>query len=68
MGDIEIKECFSCGKKGFSKNEIGLNKKILGREIRQFYCLNCLAEYLEVSTEELLDKVEEFKEQGCTLF
>lgn len=60
--------CFACGKKQLHKDEIGLNKKMLGRDIKQFYCLECFAEYLDVTTEELLAKVEEFKEQGCTLF
>lgn len=32
------------------------------------YCLSCLAERLEVTEEELVDKIEEFKEEGCTLF
>jgi len=30
--------------------------------------LICLADYLEVTPNELLDKVEEFKQQGCSLF
>jgi uncharacterized protein YlaI len=68
MKQTENVECFACGKKQLSKNEIGLNKKFLGREIKRFYCLDCFAEYLEVTTEELLAKVEEFKEQGCKLF
>ena len=51
-----------------SKDEIGLNKKLLGRKIVRFYCLSCLANYLEITPEELLAKVEEFKMQGCELF
>ena len=46
----------------------GLNKKLLGDKSLRLFCLRCLANYLEVSEEELLAKVEEFKEQGCTLF
>jgi hypothetical protein len=61
-------DCFVCGKKQLLKDEIGLNKKMLGREIKQFYCLDCFADYLDVTTAELLAKIEEFKEQGCTLF
>ena len=60
--------CYICRKKNLSKDEIGLNKKMMGREIKQFYCLDCFAEYLDVTTEELLSKIEEFKEQGCLLF
>lgn len=61
-------ECVSCGKDTLSKNEIGINKKLLGDKVEMFYCLDCLAEYLEVSPQDILDKIEEFKEEGCKLF
>jgi hypothetical protein len=47
---------------------VGLNKKLLGIKIRRFYCLSCLASYLDVTVEELFAKAEEFKEQGCKFF
>jgi predicted nucleic-acid-binding Zn-ribbon protein len=62
------KVCYVCGKENLSKNEIGLTKKLLNRNATRFYCIDCLAEYLEVDTEFLLAKIEEFKDQGCTLF
>jgi len=62
------KNCYACNKKSLSKNEIGLTKKFLDKNAKRFYCLDCLAEYLEVDTEFLIYKVEEFKEQGCVLF
>ncbi|MEG0835958.1 MAG: hypothetical protein RR413_10995 [Christensenellaceae bacterium] len=62
------KICYVCGKENLNKNEIGITKKLLGRNSKYFYCIDCLAEYLEVDTEFLLAKIEEFKEQGCTLF
>lgn len=68
MKQIRKMDCFACGKKNISKDEAGLNKKMIGQEIKQFYCLNCFAEYLDVTTEELLAKVEEFKTEGCGLF
>lgn len=60
--------CYVCGKQELSKDEIGLTKKLIGKKTVQFYCLPCLAEYLEVTEEELLQKIEEFKDEGCTLF
>ena len=51
-----------------TKDEIGINKKLLGEHLSDFYCLDCLAEYLEVTVQDLNDKIEEFKEEGCTLF
>lgn len=64
----ENKKCYVCGKSPLSKDEIGLTKKLIDKKTINFYCIDCLAEYLEVTTEELLDKIEEFKEEGCTLF
>jgi len=60
--------CVMCGKTDLEKDTIGINKKLLGLDIQNFYCMDCLAEYLECSVDELLDKIEEFKEEGCTLF
>ena len=61
-------DCISCGKQNLSKNTIGINKKLLGRNITNFYCMECLADYLEVSVEDLQEKIEEFKDEGCKLF
>lgn len=61
-------DCIACGKVITEKDTIGINKKMLGENIRDYYCLDCLADYLECTTDELLDKIEEFKEEGCTLF
>ena len=60
--------CISCGKQPLIKNEIGINKKLLGENVSNFYCLNCLSDYLEVDVQDILDKIEEFKEEGCKLF
>lgn len=30
--------------------------------------MDCLADYLGTTVEDLLDKIEEFKDEGCTLF
>ncbi len=61
-------ECVICGTKELDKDTIGINKKLFGTKITSYYCLNCLADYLECTVEELLDKIEEFKEEGCKLF
>ena len=61
-------DCIICGKKNLDKNTIGINKKLLGEDIENFYFMNCLAEYLGCTVEELLEKIEEFKEEGCKLF
>ena len=60
--------CVACGKTDLARNEIGINKKLLGEDTKNFYCLDCLAEYLDVTPQDILDKIEEFKEEGCKLF
>lgn len=60
--------CVSCGKKNLDKNTIGINKKLLGEDISDFYCLDCLAETLSCSVDDILDKIEEFKNEGCKMF
>lgn len=62
------KECLACRKSPLDKNTIGINKKMFGNQVKTFYCMDCLADYLGCSVEDLLEKIEEFKEEGCTLF
>lgn len=64
----KIFDCIACGKHALSKNEIGINKKLLGMKSENFYCLECLANFLEVEPQDILDKIEEFKNDGCKLF
>lgn len=61
-------DCVICGKKDLEKDTVGINKKMLGENIDNFYCMDCLADYLGCTVQELLDKIEEFKEDGCKLF
>ena len=62
------KECVACSKKPLNKDTIGINKKLLGKGVPNFYCLDCLADYLGCTVDDLLEKIEEFKEEGCKLF
>ena len=61
------KFCCECDK-ALIKDETALCKKILGTGTKEFYCLDCLAEYLECDKVDLEIKIREFKEQGCNLF
>ncbi len=61
-------ECVMCGSTGLSKDTGGINKKLLGTKIKNFYCMDCLADYLDCTVQDLLDKIEEFKDEGCKLF
>lgn len=67
MKKIEAK-CSICGKPSLDKNTIGINKKLRGERIKDFFCLDCLAENLGCEVQDILDKIEEFKNEGCKLF
>lgn len=60
--------CIACGKEVNDKDTIGINKKLLGQKVKNLYCMPCLANYLGTTVEDLNDKIEEFKEDGCKLF
>ena len=64
----KIYNCIACGKKNLDKDTIGINKKLLGEDGKNFYCMDCLADYLGCDVQDILDKIEEFKEEGCNLF
>ncbi len=61
------KYCCECEKQ-LKKDEKALSMKLLGTDTEDFYCLDCFAEYLECDVEDLKIKIQEFKEEGCTLF
>ena len=65
---MKNESCIACKKDKLDKNTLGLNKKLLGKDICNFYCMECLAYYLDVTVEELQDKIEQFKAEGCKLF
>ena len=57
-----------CCEESPDKTAIALCKKLLGKDTMRFYCISCLANYLDTTTDELLEKAQEFKNEGCTLF
>lgn len=59
--------CIDCGKV-LTKDEIALSKKLIDVDTEEKYCIACMAEYFGCTQEDLRIKIQEFKEQGCTLF
>lgn len=51
-----------------SKDEIALNKKLIAPEPEKFFCLECMSLCFGCEVDDLRTKIDEFKEQGCTLF
>ena len=61
------KTCVECGV-SLKKDAVALSQKMLGRNITEFYCIDCLAVTFDCDSDDLVVKIQEFKEQGCTLF
>ena len=61
------KECCDCGRT-LKKDEVALTRKLIDVDTEEFYCLDCLSEFLGCTVQDLKEKIQEFKEQGCTLF
>ena len=59
--------CCDC-KEPLKKDEIALSKKLIDVDTEDLYCFNCLSEVIGCTVDDLKDKIQEFKEQGCTLF
>ena len=59
--------CCECGQL-LKKDEIALCKKLLDIDTEEFYCMDCFSDFLGCERTDLEIKVQEFKEQGCTLF
>lgn len=59
--------CVVCGE-SVEKVSKALCQKLFARNTKKILCLRCLSNELEVEENELLEKAEEFKNEGCLLF
>ena len=59
--------CRLCGAP-LTHDEIGLTKKLINRGSTEFLCYACMAQHFGVTVDLLRQKVEQFREMGCTLF
>ena len=62
-----MSSCTACGRE-LTPDEIALTKKLVSRGAESFFCLSCLAERFAVSEDLLREKIEQFRQMGCTLF
>ena len=53
MKKVKASPCISCGKKDLSKDEVGINLKLIGEDTENFYCLDCLASVLDVGVQDI---------------
>ncbi len=60
--------CMKCEKRLMS-DEIALHRKLFGRGAKEFMCLDCQAEYLQVERAQLEKVIEMYHRSGtCVLF
>ena len=60
-------KCFICGNE-VDKVAKALYQKLIDRKSKKWMCMSCLANHLETDEEELFQKAQEFKDEGCALF
>ena len=65
---MDNKVCMICAKENLSRNEVGLNRKLLGRNVDRFYCIDCLARHFDTNAGEMNAKIDDYKQRGCKMF
>ncbi len=61
-------DCCRCGKKIRSADCIGLNQKLVNRNVQSFLCMSCLADHFKMTEHDLSVMIEHFRAAGCHLF
>ena len=59
--------CITCHN-ALTRDEIAMTRKLINRGATQFLCLPCLARRFDATVAELLERMQYFKDMGCTLF
>ncbi len=59
--------CRDCGRP-LHPDEEGLSVKLLGHDITEFFCIDCLAVRLGTTSARLRDMMERYRAAGCQLF
>lgn len=62
-------KCRFCSKP-VDKDTIALNKKLINRSMPtdSIVCIQCMADTLGCTVDDLRDKIEDYKSEGCILF
>lgn len=60
-------KCCACGV-CVTPDEVAVTKKLVNRGATSFYCVDCLARRFEVTPEDIRERIQYFRQMGCTLF
>ena len=63
----EKKKCV-CGCTEFTGDDVAMNLKYFGRDVKTLLCRGCFQNIMEMTDEEWDEAIEGFKAQGCELF
>ena len=64
-----MSDCFKCGKKDLSGDEIAIYLKLVNRGAKEFLCIACLAEFFQCDKIEIEKRIKYYRDSGeCTLF
>ena len=61
------KQCV-CGCTEFTGDDVAMNLKYFGRDVKTLLCKGCFQNIMEMSDEQWDEAIEGFKAQGCQLF
>ena len=60
------KTCKECGAPLGSDD---INQKLISRNVREFFCIDCLATYYKTTREAIQARIDYYRKSGhCTLF
>ena len=59
--------CQTCGRP-LTTDEIAVTKKLINRGATSFYCVDCLAAYFAVTSDDIRERIAYFRASGCMLF
>jgi hypothetical protein len=65
--DLTPEKCLKCERE-ITPDDMGIYRKLINRDATKFFCAACLARELDTTEEELRERIDFFKKQGCTLF
>lgn len=66
-GAINVETCIRCGVP-VSGDAQAMTRKLINRGAQQFMCISCLARHFDTDEAEILERMQYFKDMGCTLF
>ncbi|MDE6031963.1 MAG: hypothetical protein K2G32_10120 [Oscillospiraceae bacterium] len=62
------KTCRECGA-ALGSDDIAINQKLISRNVREFFCIDCLAAYYKTTREVIQQRIDYYRASGtCTLF